>query len=214
MEYNSPADRRHAETRARLIALAMETVKREGASGLSIRSLADQINYSPGAVYTYFENKEALIDAVRAEFFRELNDLLRKKTSGFVDPEEMLVAAGMAYVEYARENPNTYQLLFLTEPGDSTRGDHRKAAMSALISILELGINSGRFRERPGYALETMALHCWSTVHGLAMLQTSILKDDGEEAYGQVLQVVRAVTTWLMTDLRTIDGVSPERSDL
>jgi AcrR family transcriptional regulator len=62
----TPQDRRRAQTRRDILDNAHQMLIAHGLEGISIRALADRIDYTPGALYKYFPSKEALIDTVRA----------------------------------------------------------------------------------------------------------------------------------------------------
>lgn len=177
----SPQQRRQEQTRRDIIDTALSTIVREGISGLSIRSLADRLDYTPGALYSYFKNKEDLIDAVRELCLDELNGSLAERTTGLNSTKDMLLQAGLAYVDFAAAHPQKYHLMFSMEPSRSTSGERRSHAMRGLLAILEKGVEEGSIHQDEEYDLETIALHCWATVHGLASLQATVLAEEREK---------------------------------
>ena len=68
----TPADRRRSRVRESIISAAERVFAKEGEEGLSIRRLADEIDYSPSAIYKYFGSKEELIDELKEAFFERL----------------------------------------------------------------------------------------------------------------------------------------------
>ena len=151
---------------------------KEGIGGLSIRAVADSINYTPGALYKYFGSKDELIDAVRADCFARLNTFILERIQSASDPADLLLQGGMAYIEYAGLHPQEYHLMFNMEPSWATSGEQRAIAMHSLLQIVRHGIEQGRFVPGPDYDAASIAYHCWATVHGIASLQTTVLRDE------------------------------------
>lgn len=177
-----PHERRQEQTRNDLIDQAIATIVERGIDGLSIRTLADSLDYTPGALYTYFSGKDELIDAARERCFVELNATLEKRMAHVGNAAEMLVEAGLGYIDFARHHPNKYYLMFGMEPSRSTSGEQRRDAMSSLLAVLERGLREEEFALPRGYDLETAAMHCWSTVHGIASLLSTVLAEEREKA--------------------------------
>jgi AcrR family transcriptional regulator len=181
----TPQERRQAKTRDEMIDATIRMIVERGVSGFSIRALADRLDYTPGALYTYFPGKDDLVDAARGRCFARLNDALHARMSlgqpSPPNPAEQLLQTGMAYIEYAADNPQEYHLMFMVEPSGSTRGDKREEAMRSLLDVLKRGIAQGVFVTTAGYGLNEMALHCWATVHGIASLQTTVLSEEAHE---------------------------------
>lgn len=171
-------ERRRARTRQEIIDNAYDLLVRYGVDGVSIRALADRIDYTPGALYKYFASKEALIDAVRQQCFDWLNAYLADRLAGARSASDMLIEGGLAYIEYAGEHPHAYHLMFNMEPSASTSGDQRAVAARTLEQVIEMGIASGEFVVRGDYDRTAMAYHCWATVHGIASLSTTVLRDE------------------------------------
>lgn len=174
----TPQERRKEQTRRDIIETARQMIVAQGVSGFSLRALADNIDYTPGALYKYFESKEAMIDAVRRECFNGLNAFIAEHVHASANAEEMLLNGGLAYIEYASLHSQEYHLMFNMESSNATTGEERKQAMLALMHIVQAGTAQGYFIETEEYDSQTIASHCWATVHGIASLQATILIDE------------------------------------
>ena len=86
------------------------------AEGVSMRAIAAAIGCSRMAPYHYFENKEQILQAVRANSFRRLTKHLDAATVGLDEPVERLRAEMLAFVSFAIEEPNSYRSMFQTAP--------------------------------------------------------------------------------------------------
>lgn len=177
----NPQARRQAQTRRDIIDSAQRMIVDKGIGGLSIRAVADSIDYTPGALYKYFDSKDDLVDAVRAECFERLNAFIAARVQLSENTADMLLYGGLAYIEYAGQHPQEYHLMFNMEPSKATSGAQREAAMRSLLQIVQLGIAQEEFMPEEGYDAAVIATHCWATVHGIASLQTTVLLDEREE---------------------------------
>ena len=197
-----PHERRQEQTRHDLIEQAIAMIVDRGIAGLSIRSLADSLDYTPGALYTYFAGKDELLDAARERCFEELNEYLTGRMVGLTSAAEMLLEAGLAYIDFARLHPNKYLLMFGLEPSRATSGDQRGVAMRSLLAVLGGGLESGEFVLPDGYDLETAATHCWATVHGMASLLTSVLADEHDKSVRMARLILERVVDGLAVTKR------------
>jgi AcrR family transcriptional regulator len=190
---STPQIRRQAQTRQAILEHARATIAQRGMAGLSIRALADSIDYTPGALYEYFKSKEDLVDAVRADCFESLNSFISERTQSAQDAGEMLLRGGLAYIEYAALHPQEYHLMFNMESSRATSGEQRQIAMRSLLEIVRFGIGQDQFEERPGYDADTIAYHCWATVHGIASLQTTVLLAERPDVAEVIRNILKKV---------------------
>ena len=104
--------RQKEEIRTNILATAWQMVKDEGWQSLSIRKIADAIEYSVPVIYDHFENKEAIL----LEFGKQGFDLLVKKLQHakekHTSPVQQLKAMADAYWSFAFRNKEYYQLMF------------------------------------------------------------------------------------------------------
>lgn len=103
------------ETRNNILDAACNIVKEEGWQGLSLRKIADAIEYTAPIIYEYFANKEAILQELTKKGYLVLNkDLIQAKKSKD-NPAEQLEAMWLAYWQFAFENKEMYQLMFGVE---------------------------------------------------------------------------------------------------
>jgi len=98
--------------RANILQAAFTLAKNEGWASLSMRKIADAIEYSAPVVYDYFENKEAILFEISLDGFHNLHIELLKAQKKHDTPEEQLVAIVDAYWNFAFKNKEYYQLMF------------------------------------------------------------------------------------------------------
>src|SRR5215211_6214121 len=92
--------RQKEEVRSAILATAWQMVKSDGWQSLSIRKIADAIEYSVPVIYDHFKNKEAILFEFAKEGFRLLTaKMLTGKETG-ASPEEQIKAMADAYWEF------------------------------------------------------------------------------------------------------------------
>lgn len=104
--------REKESVRANILQAAFGLAKSEGWAALSIRKIADAIEYSAPVVYDHFENKEAILFEISLNGFYLLQKELIKAQNKFETPEEQLTAIVDAYWDFAFNNKEYYQLMF------------------------------------------------------------------------------------------------------
>jgi len=104
--------RQKEEFRASILSAAWVQVLTDGWQSLSIRKIADAIEYSIPVIYNHFENKEAILLEFTKEGFQKLADTLEQAKNKHADPAGQLEAMAYAYWDFAFDNKEFYQLMF------------------------------------------------------------------------------------------------------
>jgi AcrR family transcriptional regulator len=181
----SIADRRareREEFRQTILDTARELFIAHGYEGVTLRKIAEAIEYAPGTIYGYFKDKDDLIRALCvADFEAFERSFPRQFTS--TDPIEALRAIGTAYVRFALEHPNQYRLMFMTpkppalkELDDETlakKGDPARDGYALLKQVVQMAIDADLLRKR-FHAAELVAQTLWAGVHGMASLEIAM----------------------------------------
>jgi len=163
---------------------------------LSLRAVAREVGVSPPSVYLHFPDKQAVLVAVAAELFGDLEHTLDAAAADAGDdPVAALLARARAYVIWGMKNPGHYKVLYegtllrhITDPADRSFG---RTALLALISDLERAAAAGALP--PPDDTERTARLLWQALHGVASLRINkpgVVWDDPE---GDVEALVRAV---------------------
>jgi AcrR family transcriptional regulator len=159
----------HGDLRRALIGAARAILEKEGVSALSLRAAARGAGVSQAAPYHHFADKEALLGAVAAEGFAELDRAMRAAMADAADAELRLNASGVAYVAFAVANPALFRIMF----GAAMRRKRAQAKPSEAghraYATLEDAVEAA---ERPvgTRALALASLRNWAYAHGLAEL--------------------------------------------
>lgn len=164
-------------TRDRLVAATSAVLERDLPAAVQARTLAGEIGASTMAVYTHFGGMPKLIEAVLREGLARFAEHTRG-VPHTEDPMADLIAGGLAYGEFALQNPQLYRLLFgLTDlgrglqlpEGAATPWDLAEGvdALSVLVSAVERVIEAGRIRPQDPVRA---AIQVLCATHGFVLL--------------------------------------------
>ena len=173
MSTSSRRERERLALKELILDGARRVFEREGHDKLSIRKVAREIDYSPGTIYLYYKDKDALLLALHEDAFARKSQLFAPLMS-LSDPRARLEAMGRAYISHALSQPSDFHLMFVDAcPMASLREQNLEwrdgnTAFQMLVRTLRDGIVAGAFDER--IDPEQMAVVLWSLVHGCAML--------------------------------------------
>jgi len=110
----------HGDLKQALLKAAKRLVVEKGKDALSLRGIATEVGVSHMAPYAHFKNKSELFKAVAASCFLQLGNKLEKILQQDNNPDELVLLYGVAYVEFAIENPEMYELMLSqTHPNKS-----------------------------------------------------------------------------------------------
>lgn len=166
MSTSTRRQQQKAELRSRILEAAREIFVREGWAQVSMRRLADKIEYSPGTIYLHFRSKEALLSSLVEESFASLAHAL--ETTGRSDPLHTLRRGLRTYVDFGLRHPNHYHFAFLVRPGASgARGYKPHRAFEYLRCYVRGCVEAGVFLNPD---VETTAQVLWAAVHGITSL--------------------------------------------
>lgn len=169
--------RQREEVRASILQAAWNLVEVDGWQQLSIRKIADAIEYSAPVIYDHFGNKEAILLEFTKRGFQILNEDLVKASGKHAGPEAQIEAIAYAYWDFAFRNPEYYQLMYgLGIPGCETVNQISELkTFTQLVSkpITDL-IEKSAHKEVDAF----LKLHTfWSMLHGLISINM-MSKDD------------------------------------
>jgi AcrR family transcriptional regulator len=161
--------RQRAEREARIVSAARAIAEREGWEAVTIRRLADEIEYSQPVLYSHFENRDAIVAAVAVEGFRELAAALREAPSQSAGRRDAVTNVAIAYLAFAREHPALYAAMFILPTA-------LRFAAADTRPELKAGFDAFAAAVAPFCAdvdVETVTETFWAALHGLAELERS-----------------------------------------
>lgn len=164
-------EREKLEMRQLIVKTAMQLFIERGMENVSIRAIAEKIEYSPGSIYSYFKDKGEIIHAIHTEGFEKLY-ALQKTLDGVSNPVDKLAQMGRLYMKFALENRDYYDLMFIakgvgekiTEKQEWEVGNR---SYDYLRDTVKACIEQGYIND-PNVDAVTFGI--WGFVHGMAAL--------------------------------------------
>jgi AcrR family transcriptional regulator len=134
---------------------------------VSIRSVAQRVGVTSPSIYLHFADKDALLDAVCARYFEQLDDVMAQVLDQQSSTIERLRAQGLAYVRFAMQTPELYRIATMGEgrPGSDVELTLNSAAFVHMRASIETLMTEGVY---PAGDSTMAALELWTVVHGVA----------------------------------------------
>ncbi len=165
-------ERRRAATRAEILSAARELLLEVGPEAVSLRQVARRADFSPGALYTYFASRDEIIASLFSESFERLDSYLRRVPVE-LSPEKRAVELGLAYMDFARDNPMDLRCVLLATSPELPAASGRAVGLGAASLIGQTfrdGMERGVFSPSSGLTAPEMAYGLWALVHGLVSI--------------------------------------------
>ena len=159
---------------------AREIFVDEGYEAVTMRRIADKIEYSATAIYSHFKDKDALIRAITYSDFRALTESLHA-VGDVADPIERMRRIARLYVNFGINNPNQYRQIFMSSSGplydeefrEDVRGNPDTDAYAWIIKVMSDALRQGAIAIPDG-KLELYAQTLWSAFHGIVALHIGL----------------------------------------
>ena len=150
---------------------AMKLFIEEGFKKVTMRRIAEIIEYSPASIYSYFENKDDILYVLYREGFEELYGR-QQSIFAIKDPVKRIRKHGEVYISFAVENPELYDLMFIMRAPvkkiqERDDGDIGLAVYEVLKMNVKECMNTGSI---PRANVDAAAFSLWSLVHGMVAL--------------------------------------------
>lgn len=162
-------EREREEVRRKILDAARELFATEGYANVTMRKIAEAIEYSPTAIYGHFEDKDDLVQAICHEDFARLLAVF-DGVAAPADPIERIRLMGRGYARFAQANPNHYRFMFMT-PGKFEHphevGDPGQQSFRRLLAAVEEAMAQGRLRPVDPVAASQVL---WASLHGAVSL--------------------------------------------
>ncbi|GAB3503105.1 TetR/AcrR family transcriptional regulator [Spirosoma knui] len=163
-------EREREEMRKLILDAAQKLFIANGFEKVSIRTIADAIEYSPATIYLYYKDKNELLYALHQRGFAKMVEEFQPLLA-LADPFEKLVEMGRSYIRFAVQNPELFDLMFImTAPMDKldkedwVEGDQ---AFGLLMQVVQECMDAGIFQPQN---VNVVAMMIWSGIHGYTAL--------------------------------------------
>lgn len=167
-------ERQKESLRQEIFDAASELFAQEGYQNVSMRKIAEKIEYSPTTIYLYFKDKNELLRYICEETFAKLGNQIRAISEPETDPMSGLRKGLRAYVDFGLAYPNHYEVVFnmpiFNEPHDEQykyEGSMGQRTFEYLRSQVAACVAAGRLKNDD---IDTMSQVLWAGVHGVVSL--------------------------------------------
>jgi AcrR family transcriptional regulator len=155
------------ETRVNILDAALDIVNEDGWQALSMRKIAEKIEYTAPIIYEYFANKEGILQELTRKGHIILLAKFKEAKIQNDTPEKQLIAIWFAYWNFAFENKPLYKLMYgvNTNCCETTKAFQEAAAATKLVQdvIADIMVDNPPSEELVNRKYFTF----WSLIHGL-----------------------------------------------
>ena len=165
-------ERDKLELKKTILEAARKMLLAHGQDGLSIRKIADEIEYSPATIYLYFVDKDAILHELMEMCFGVMNEYM-KDAFAQKDPIKRIHSIGHAYIRFGLENKDWYELMFNS---DKPMKHIEKCCedwdqgMAMFAFLTETCRQAIELHKMENVEEQILALQLWCSVHGLVNL--------------------------------------------
>ncbi len=162
-------EREREEVRRKILDAARDLFATEGYANVTMRKIAEAIEYSPTAIYGHFEDKDDLVQALCHEDFARLLAVFDSQEI-LPDPLDRIRMLGHGYALFARQNPNHYRFMFMTpakfeHPHELS--DPGQQSFQRLLAAVEDAKSRGLLRPVDPMVVSQVL---WASLHGAVSL--------------------------------------------
>ena len=164
-------ERDRQEMRETILKSAHQLFVDKGFDDVSIRNIAEAIEYSPATIYLYFKDKNEIFYALHGEAFKQFNQFMIPLAE-VADPFDRLINMGMKYMDFAFKFPKYYDIMFIMQaPMDCDKNSEEwkegETAHHQLENLVKECQDLGHFKNKE---YKTLSFLIWSTMHGMCSL--------------------------------------------
>lgn len=162
--------------REEIVAAAERLLARSGSSeAVTLRAIAREAGIAAPSIYPHFPDRDAILNVVVARTFDTLAQTCRRAAAGATPGAEEVEAIGLAYVQFAREQPGRYRILFERSAANIAVPQHRYAEGITAFGLLVDAVG----RARAGTSIDDAqsmldAQTLFVAVHGIATATTAL----------------------------------------
>jgi AcrR family transcriptional regulator len=169
-------EREKESLRQEILDAARELFAEQGYESVSMRKIAERIEYSPTTIYLYFNDKDELLFSLCQETFSKLVKYIETISDAQSGPVEKLKMGLRAYVDFGLQYPNHYKVTFMQSLRPETRKPYDledsmgQRAFDRLCYLVHDCVQEGHFAEH-----DTMLIShsLWASAHGITSLLIS-----------------------------------------
>lgn len=186
------------EVRQAILTASTELFLEHGYHNFSLRQVAEKIGYSPGTIYLYFQDKDAILFTIMEEGVVRFAQMLTE-AAATPDARERLTRIGEAYIRFGVQNPAHYQLMFMQRPDYLARAPQGTPPPAGDIfelwrKVVEAAMQAGVLRlADPTSTGDTL----WALLHGVVSIAILMPNFDEKRIHDMTEKALEMLTTGL-----------------
>ena len=191
-------EREKQELKQSILDAAREIASQDGWQAVTIRRVAEMIEYSPPTIYEYFESKDAILVELVGQGFNILFGKMGTAFDATNDPNLRMIKLALAYCDFAWDHPELYQVMHGLGGASRSTSDLPQTRESHGIDPMLIAAVRDIFG---AVELNPDDLHAaldiqWATLHGIVSLTMSGYIAGGRERAAQLVE--QAVRDWIV----------------
>lgn len=203
-------EKQKTEIRKMILDASMKLFVEEGFENVTIRKIADLIEYSPTTVYLYFKDKNEIFYQLHELGFQKMA-ISSQPIAGIENPLLRLHKMGEHYIDFGLANPEYYDVMFIQrapmqvlEQMENCDWKHGETAMNFLRSTIQECMERGYIKK--GNA-DAVSMGIWGMVHGMVSLairqRFEKLCPEGREEYkgDEIRTMMHESLNWLVNSI-------------
>ena len=196
-------ERQKENLRQEILDAASEMFAVEGYANVSMRKIAERIEYSPTTIYLYFKDKNDLLMQICEETFAMLYAKMQRIEKQSGSALDCLEKGIRAYIEFGLQHPNHYEVTFIAPLWNDMKTDEYKYEGSMgertfgyLRSVVQAAIAEGSLKKGD---LEAMSQTLWAGMHGV----TSLLIGHSDFPFVSKNKLIKCLTETMIKGMKT-----------
>ncbi len=186
MKHHARRERDNEQLRSKIMDAARTLFVTEGYAHVSMRKIADRIEYSPTTIYHYFANKEAIVQELLREVYSQFFTVLTKQANqleehGYDIPARLFLVS-KTYVEYGIMHPDHYDIMFISNLESVSNAEldvnDRLNGYTFLHEAVQIAIDQQYIVD---VEADIIVRSLWAMLHGLTTTLSSFSERIGQE---------------------------------
>lgn len=154
------------DTRCNILTASLDIVKEEGWPALSMRKIADKIEYTAPIIYEYFDNKEAILKELTRMGYVKLAKQMDEAKATSADPAEQLELMWLAYWNFAFRDKELYKVMYGVEMNCAAQANCMDSKTPSKMLKEQIEIITPESKRTTEF-IDMKYYTFWSVVHGL-----------------------------------------------
>ncbi|MDE6129156.1 MAG: TetR/AcrR family transcriptional regulator [Lachnospiraceae bacterium] len=167
-----------------IIAAALQIVQENGIEAVTARELGARLGSSARPIFTVFDNMEEVLAGVEdmaRELYRQYVERGLTQTPAFR-------GVGLAYIQFAIQEPKLFQLLFMSEKSGANDVAHVLALIDQNYEVILKSVQDSYGLDREN--ADRLYRHLWIYSHGIATLcATKVCRFTPQDIGGMLTEV-------------------------